>query len=159
MSALKPGWPNRVHKYLKLQVEPVTSKKVTAEALGLDASLLTKGEYAALARVIASAGWRSQTFWCPHAHDGPWDEGVAPNASPSLYTTNTARADLLARMRVAVAGKPKVKLESIASHISGMAWNKLTQAERRVAAGCLARLGFTPGEDRRWRRAEAEAVA
>lgn len=72
MSSLKPGWPGKVTAYLARQVEPISLKKVAAEALGLESSVLTKGEHSALSRVIYNHGWRSYLFWCPPAHDGPW---------------------------------------------------------------------------------------
>jgi hypothetical protein len=77
MSALKPGWPQAVVKYLLAQSEPVTAKKIAAEALGIDSSLITKGEFVVFSRVIFDVGWRSQKFWLPPAHDGPWNEESA----------------------------------------------------------------------------------
>jgi hypothetical protein len=74
MSALQPGWPEKVTAYLLAQSEPVTAKKIAAEALGIDSVLITKGEFVAFSRVIFDVGWRSQKFWLPPAVEGPWTE-------------------------------------------------------------------------------------
>ena len=74
-SNLKPGWMAKVKAYMAAQTEPVTAKKVAAEALGLEACFLKGGEYKALAGAIYNAGWRSTLFWCPPT-DGPWAEAA-----------------------------------------------------------------------------------
>jgi hypothetical protein len=72
MSHLKPGWPAKVQSYLLRQTEPVTVKKLAAEALGLEACTLKPGEYKAVAGAIYNTGWRSTLFWCPPAIEGDW---------------------------------------------------------------------------------------
>jgi hypothetical protein len=72
MSTLKPGWPAKVTDYLLKQTEPVTARKVIAEALGLDSHALTPGEFKAVSGAIHNVGWRSALFWCPPAVEGEW---------------------------------------------------------------------------------------
>jgi hypothetical protein len=77
MSNLQPGFSNKVHQYLARQDEPITIKKLAAEALGLDTGDLPRSEYDTLSRIVSSAGWRAQKFWLPPEGRGPWTEAAS----------------------------------------------------------------------------------